>query len=139
LLGKHKPEFTIICTKNKIISTNDLLQYALINLINNANESATRSPEIIFDSNETFLIIRIINTCELSDDQITERWGKPKISRKQTGLGIGSFLANSTIEKQGGFVKMEVKHGQHPDTNEKNIVVEVNFPLILESSDSKTF
>ncbi len=131
LLGKFKPEFLDRCATRKVIYTNDLLQYALINLINNAIESASQSPKVIFQSTDNHLLIRISNRSMLSENQITERWGKPKSSTKEAGLGIGSFLANSTIEKQGGFVKMEVKSVQpnSADNNEKVIIVEVNFPL----------
>ena len=36
-----------------------------------------------------------------------ERWGKPQKSAKKNGLGIGVFLANSTIERLGGTVAID--------------------------------
>jgi hypothetical protein len=42
---------------------------------------------------------------------VLERWGKLQRSSKKTGLGIGVFLANSTIEKLGGTFAIEATDG----------------------------
>jgi two-component system sensor histidine kinase RegB len=93
-----------------------LLRYALVNLINNALESSSSAsdglnsslpvPEVSFTADRACLFITIRNQSTEAIDMLESRWGKPSESSKSTGLGIGSFLANSTIENQGGHVTL---------------------------------
>ena len=114
-----EPETKISCTA--------LFHYALINLINNAIESSNNSIMIDFSSSNLELLIEIGNTCCESKELIEERWGKLVKSEKNSGLGIGSMLANSTIEQQGGRVIFDA---QSTDVeNETTIVVSIFFPI----------
>lgn len=112
----------------KQIASNLLLQHALINLINNALESEGAPANVKFFRRDRKLDIVIKNETSLRADKVFERWGKPGVSEKQSGLGIGSFLANSTIEKLGGRVELHAEEGAGEFRRTK-IAVTVSLPL----------
>jgi two-component system, sensor histidine kinase RegB len=119
--------------KSLNIHCNALFQYALINLINNAMESGEHKTAITIHADKTFLTFVIENSSRLSDDEIGRRWGRLTQSEKRVGLGIGSFLANTTIEKQGGMVELNSSVDPlHPE--QTHIVVRVSIPLEGKSS-----
>lgn len=125
------PKF-IVAERDKqlTISSSVLLQHALINLINNANESEASPAHVECRSDRNVLEILIENDAALSAHEVLQRWGKPQSSQKQAGLGIGSFLANSTIEKLGGAVRLQAQGGA--DYSDKTHV-EVYITLPLET------
>src|SRR5690625_7685552 len=94
------------------VGSNLLLQHALINLINNAVESQQKGAQVNFESDSQALTIIIRNETTQTSSDVFERWGKPQPSDKRIGLGIGSFLANSTIEKLGGTVQLQAEEGR---------------------------
>ena len=94
------------------IEINDLFDYAVINLINNATEAAINDVLIQFITVNEMLIITIQNHCDSANKSILEKWGNPLQSQKTLGLGIGSFLANSTIERLSGTVELEISDEQ---------------------------
>lgn len=112
----------------KQIASNLLLQHALINLINNALESEGAPANVKFFRRDQTLHILIQNETFLRAEKVFERWGKPGVSEKQNGLGIGSFLANSTIEKLGGRVELHAEEGAGGFRQTK-IAVTVSLPL----------
>ncbi len=102
------PRFVIgSAVQSRQIECNTLFQYALINLINNAMEAGIGTPLVTLESQAQSLRVRIENNSALTRDDIIRRWGKPTRSEKPLGLGIGSLLANSTIEQQDGVVELE--------------------------------
>jgi len=130
----HSPEkipvfrYPVRLERNEIFC-NTLFQYAIVNLINNALESGGTSPVVEFKIHENHLHICIENDSALSAGQMIHRWGKPAQSEKKTGLGIGSFLANSTIERQGGLVRLDIL--PIPENSlMTRIVVTISFPLV---------
>lgn len=81
-----------------------LLRHALINLIDNAVEAARSLVKVEFQGRGALLLITITDDGPGMPQRVLERWGKPQHSSKEAGLGIGVFLANSTIERLGGTV-----------------------------------
>lgn len=81
-----------------------LLRHALINLIDNAIDAARSLVKVDFQHSAAALLITITDDGPGMPQRALERWGKPQNSVKGTGLGIGVFLANSTIERLGGTV-----------------------------------
>lgn len=124
------------------IECSALFEYALINLINNAMESSQSFESAVsmkVSCVNSQLIIAIQNDCDDSLEMLAERWGKPSSSDKEAGLGIGTLLANSTIERQGGTVMLEVTSSQARGLAESNhnlAIVTVTFPLY--ESDTKS-
>lgn len=96
-----------------MVLADPLLIHALINLVNNALESDQRNSRITFWADQNNLHVTIRNHSAQAMEDILQRWGRPGASSKETGLGIGSMLANSTIERLQGAVTLERdKHQQ---------------------------
>ena len=117
------------------IEINDLFDYAVINLINNAMEAAINDVLIQFTSANDMLMISIQNHCDTANKSILEKWGKPLQSQKKLGLGIGSFLANSTIERLSGTVEIEIHEAKE---HNESIYVCVTIKIPCKSFDKKT-
>lgn len=116
------------------IEINDLFDYAVINLINNAIEAAISDVLIQFTSAKNMLIISIKNYCDTANKIILEKWGNPLQSQKKLGLGIGSFLANSTIERLSGTVEIDIHDTQE---HKESICVCVTIKIPCKSLDKK--
>lgn len=86
------------------LPSNLLLKHALANLIDNAIQAASTVVMVDFRRSNSSLNIVIENDGEPLPNDVINRWGKPLSSNKNGGLGIGIFLANSTIERVGGTI-----------------------------------
>jgi len=115
------------------IACSPLFQYALINLINNAIESALSDVQVLFESKGGHLLVLISNYTSNDEEKIIAAWGKPTESVKAQGLGIGSMLANSTIERQGGEVSITVNQ-DHMAQPSNQVIVTVKFPLVKKGN-----
>ena len=124
---EKKPNIATLCDNQLQIQCNALFKYAVINLMNNALDASSLA-EMIISSAQNNIYFAIKNSHDQSIEKLTQHWGKPTTSSKETGLGIGAFLANSTIEKQGGSVALEVtpkKSGEHRN----HVLVTITFPI----------
>ena len=113
---------------NTHINNNVLMQYAIINLINNSIESGIHAPEISLETSTDHVKLHIKNDSILSAQDIIQQWGKPSQSNKTSGMGIGSFLANSTIEQQGGSVSIYTQASKQAQ-QQTTITVTVTLPI----------
>lgn len=111
---------------------NFLLRHALINLIDNAVQAA--KSRVVVDSVVTNgqLIVTIEDDGEGVPAEILDGWGKPVKSTKEQGLGIGVFLANSTIEKLGGQVKL---YSADKERSTTKLIVEL--PLVGGADENR--
>lgn len=91
------------CAEGRLISSM-LLRHALINLIDNAIQAAGTQAAVHFSCVARELVIAITDDGPGISSSGLQLWGQPQRSGKKDGLGIGAFLANSTIEKLGGTV-----------------------------------
>ena len=112
------------------ISCTPMFQYAIMNLINNAVESSEQPCSATFTVENGNLNIDVVNQSAESLESIHARWGKAALSDKSNGLGIGSLLANSTINRQGGSVNLDASPIQGSQLNQ--IEVSIRFPLVYE-------
>lgn len=87
------------------IESGQSLKLAIANLIENAWDAAVTRVDI-----QVYLSNRLV--IEITDDgdgialESLEEMGKPFISSKESGLGLGVYLTNSTIESAGGSIVM---------------------------------
>jgi two-component system sensor histidine kinase RegB len=89
------------------IATDSTLTQAIINLLNNA---ADASPSIIsVESRWSDDLIRIVIRDRGAgiDPGIIDELGKPFITTKSSGLGVGLFLADAAIRRRGGNLYFE--------------------------------
>lgn len=93
------------------IRTDATLEQALINLLNNAAEASPQGIEVAITrpvSGEMHFAIRDFGAgIQLSAGQL----GKPFVSTRGEGRGLGLFLSRAAIERLGGQVKLE----SHPE------------------------
>ena len=119
-------------SRNKVIKYDLLFRHALINLINNALESSTEQVDVSVSEPVSGLRIIISNQLPENQREQLESWGETTESDKLHGLGIGSFLANSTIESLGGSVQLDV-NGELDGLLAVNVVVQMPAEFYCEA------
>lgn len=85
----------------------DEIVYAIGNIIQNAIQYSENliSVEILWDDSEFTIIIQDDGTGFKND--ILQQIGKPYISKKDTGMGLGIFIAKNLIENIGGKINFQ--------------------------------
>ena len=136
----HTPQFTAdpSCSVNQLHQSL-LLRHALINLIDNAIDAAKTFVAVDFQCDASVLQITITDDGPGMPKELLARWGKPQKSAKKSGLGIGAFLANSTIEKLGGTVAINAADGDTaaaPQCDAAKTRVLVTLPLANQRSQN---
>jgi two-component system, sensor histidine kinase RegB len=100
---------------------------SVINLLNNAAEVSTDPIQINTQIQQNMLEIEIIdNGPGMSNEQI-EMAGETSFSDKPHGMGIGLFLALSTLRRSGGSVQFE-------RLTHRGTITLITMPLILSES-----
>src|SRR5690606_7205200 len=123
------PSFsTDLFAENIYLEKNILLRQAIMNLIDNAIYAAKQQVLINFTLADKNIVLTIQDDGEGIPKEIIENWGKPFLSKKEGGLGIGIFLANSTIERLGGEV-----HLKHSNLTTGSCI-EILIPVITHKS-----
>ena len=90
------------------ISSDPSLEHGLINIIENAIKASKQKVSVKIDSETNSLL-----TVQIKDDgpgiplEILEGLGEPFLTMRSGGMGLGLFLANASIQRLGGTIKME--------------------------------
>lgn len=83
------------------------LAQAALNLLNNAADASPSNVEVIARWNEKQLTLDILDRGPGLTPDLLTRAGEPFLTTKPgSGLGIGLFLANATVERFGGRVRL---------------------------------
>jgi two-component system sensor histidine kinase RegB len=82
------------------------LTHALINILNNAAEVSPERIEFKARWLRDKVILEILDEGPGIAPSVSARLGKAPVSSKEHGLGVGLFLAFSTIERLGGQIEM---------------------------------
>lgn len=98
-------DFSVSGADDHQIRFGQSLKLAIANLIENACDAAQHSVKVNFCVQEK-LVIEITDDGEGITLDSVENIGRPFISSKQGGLGLGVYLSNSTIESFGGSIVM---------------------------------
>lgn len=106
------------------------LTHALINILNNAVEASDPELGIEFHAlwDKANLTLKIRDYGPGFPAEIVDFIGKQPITTKNKGLGVGLFLAYSTIHRLGGKIKLSTM-----ETG--GACVEINLPLLLNRED----
>jgi len=131
MIPRVMPEFSVEpSTGGQRVTDNVLLKHALINLIDNAVSAAAETVSVHLKMSEDcpgFVQIAIVDDGPGLPEEYLDDFGEPTVSRND-GLGIGVFLANSTIEKLSGEIVL-----YNPDKAlSGNTTVIVKLPLYAE-------
>jgi len=89
-----------------LISVDTTLRAALMNLLNNAADAAPQAIEIRSQWNEDFFTLEINDHGEGLSSEAVRKAGSAFYTTKASGHGLGLFLANATIERMGGSVRL---------------------------------
>ncbi len=82
------------------------LTQTLINILNNAADASPAWVGLNVDWDSKKIVIEILDKGSGIDPEIIKSLGKHPISSKQQGLGVGLFLAYSTINRLGGSLEI---------------------------------
>lgn len=105
------------------IMADPTLHAALLNLLNNAADASPQGISIRVDWDETQLILEILDQGQGLTAEVIAHAGSAFFTTKQEGRGLGLFLANATLERLGGSVRLFNRDGGGATT-------EVKLPLI---------
>ena len=82
------------------------LRAALMNLLNNAADASTQAIEIDTRWNSTFFTLEIHDNGIGLSEEVALKAGSAFFTTKAQGRGLGLFLANATLERLGGTVRL---------------------------------
>lgn len=98
------------------------LRAALLNLLNNAADASSEGMEILLHWNEKHIVLEIQDQGPGLTAEAASRAGSAFFTTKEEGRGLGLFLANATLERLGGSVRLFNRDGGGATT-------EVTLPL----------
>ena len=106
-----RPEVTFNYTTNREYTSSPLpvdstLEQAIVNLLNNAADANPNDIDVTLTRLKQQLQITIRDHGAGIDIAVAEQIGKPFISTKGKGLGLGLFLTHATINRYGGSIKL---------------------------------
>jgi two-component system sensor histidine kinase RegB len=106
------------------------LTHALINILNNAVEASDPERGIEFHAlwNKAELTLKIRDYGPGFPSELVDFIGKQPVSSKNKGLGVGLFLAYSTIHRLGGKIELS-------NMETGGACVEINLPLLINEGE----
>jgi two-component system sensor histidine kinase RegB len=88
------------------LNADTTLRTALMNLLNNAADASPQGIEIISRCNATHFILTVVDHGAGLSEEVARLAGSAFFTTKSEGRGLGLFLANATIERMGGTVRL---------------------------------
>lgn len=89
-----------------LIRVDEALRQAIIHLLDNGADAHSGPLALTLSWNERTLELRIRDHGAGIPLAIAEQLGKPFVSTKGSGLGLGLFLSHATIERCGGAIRL---------------------------------
>ncbi len=93
------------------IQSDVTLRAALMNLLNNAADASPESIELHTSRDSSHFILEILDRGEGISEDAALKIGSAFFTTKTEGHGLGLFLANATIERLGGTVRLYNRDG----------------------------
>jgi two-component system sensor histidine kinase RegB len=87
------------------------LRSALLNLLNNAADASPEEMDILLRWDEVNITLDILDHGPGLTSEVASRAGSVFFTTKQEGHGLGLFLANATLERLGGSVRLSNREG----------------------------
>lgn len=88
------------------IRVDETLQQAIINLLDNAADTDSGPLQLTLACDNAFVALHIRDHGPGIGFDIAEQLGKPFVTSKGKGLGLGLFLSHATIERCGGEIRL---------------------------------
>ncbi len=89
-----------------VINADVTLRAALMNLLNNAADASPQGIEISTRCNDTHFTVEIRDYGSGLSEDAARQAGSAFFTTKKEGHGVGLFLANATVERMGGTVRL---------------------------------
>jgi two-component system sensor histidine kinase RegB len=89
-----------------LVNAEVTLRAALMNLLNNAADASPRSVEIVAHWDDSSFTLEIRDLGKGLSEEAALKAGSAFFTTKKEGRGLGLFLANATIERLGGTVRL---------------------------------
>jgi len=110
------------CHQAELLTFDSALRSALLNLLNNAADASPERIEVTARCDKLELTLTINDHGPGLTPEAATRAGSAFFTTKQQGRGLGLFLANATLERMGGKVRLFNREGGGATT-------EVTLPL----------
>lgn len=94
-----------------LISVDNTLRAALMNLLNNAADASPQAIEIRSYWDAANFMLEILDYGKGLSEEVELKAGSAFFTTKTEGRGLGLFLANATIERMGGSVRLFNRDG----------------------------
>lgn len=104
-----KYSLTLAAGKPPFIIPDYTLRHALMNLLNNAVDASQALIDVAINWDEQDIFIRINDSGPGISKDALDSLGHLFYTSKSGGMGLGFFLANATIERMGGRIKILTK------------------------------
>jgi len=95
----------------KVLNIDPALRAALLNLLNNAADASPEGIDIEAQWDANDFTLRIHDHGQGLTAEAAARAGSAFFTTKQEGRGLGLFLANATVERMGGKVRLFNREG----------------------------
>ena len=140
LVVRPKAEYSLSSAEGKspFIIPEYTLRHALMNLLNNAVDASHAPIDIVLNWDDKNIIIQINDKGPGFSKDAMDSLGHFFYSSKSGGMGIGFFLANATIERMGGKIrilneKTDKKKDDRKDHKKRGTSIEVLLPHYSET------
>lgn len=107
------------------------IRHALINIIENAIRAAHSVVKVSYGvdpENSARVLIRVQDDGDGIPANVMESMGEPFISSREGSMGLGIFLANSTVLRHGGSIEMF--NVQQPGSSGRGAMTLIHLPLV---------
>ncbi len=99
-------ELTIAAGPAPLIRVDEALRQAIIHLLDNGADTRSGPLDVRLDWSVSNIELRIRDRGPGIPLDIAEQLGKPFVTSKGSGLGLGLFLSHATIERCGGEIRL---------------------------------
>ncbi len=125
-------ELTTAAAKAPRIRIDEALRQAIINLLDNGADTQSGPLELTLGWDAQAIELRIRDHGPGIALDIAEQLGKPFVTSKGSGLGLGLFLSHATIERCGGEIRLYNHSGVAPEDSGTEAVLRL--PLATEDA-----
>jgi two-component system sensor histidine kinase RegB len=109
-----------------LLAVDSTLEQAITNLLNNAADACKQQIDIQLQWDDKNILLKIHDDGDGIPMEMADQLGKPFITTKGKGLGLGLFLTHATIKRYGGSIEL-YNHAQ------QGTVAELSLPIQIES------
>lgn len=118
-------------SKEAVLMVDPTLEQAICNLLNNAADASLNNIEVNLSCDHATAIINIRDHGEGIPEHVSQQMGKPFLTTKGKGLGLGLFLTHATINRYNGKIELL----NHP---EGGVIASIQLPLGSNTASTPT-